>query len=150
MPVFAFANAGVSFAGAGEFLSHPITLGAALGLIIGKPIGIVAMSVLGARVMKSRPPGTVAQLLGVGCVAGIGFTMSLFIGALAFSDPQLATPVRLGVYGGSVVSAVLGLVILSMSLPRRGNNAGAKQVDETRPFIAAEEAPITPAHRHKR
>ena len=137
MPVFAFANAGVSLAGASEFLTHPITLGAALGLIIGKPIGIVAMSYLGALMMKSRPPGTGSQLLGVGCIAGIGFTMSLFIGALAFNDPALATPVRLGVYGGSVISAVLGLAILSFCLPRRGSSVGANSVDETRPFIAA-------------
>ena len=137
MPVFAFANAGISLAGASQFLTHPVALGAALGLAIGKPIGIMSMSFLGARIMKSRPPGTALQLLGVGCIAGIGFTMSLFIGALAFSDPLLATPVRLGVYGGSVFSAVLGLVILSFCLPRRGSKSGAGSVDETRPFIAA-------------
>jgi Na+:H+ antiporter, NhaA family len=118
MPIFAFANAGVDLAGASEYFTHPITLGAALGLALGKPIGIAAMTWLGAAVLHATPPGNRLQIVGVGCIAGIGFTMSLFIGALAFSEPALATPVRLGVYAGSVISAALGLLILASTLPR--------------------------------
>lgn len=136
MPVFAFANAGISFDGAGAYLTHPITLGAGLGLILGKPIGITIMTLVGAKVMRSQMPGTFAQVLGVACIAGIGFTMSLFIGALAFKDPDLATPVRLGVYAGSVVSAILGLMLLARVLPGTLSPDQLDDEDETLPFIA--------------
>lgn len=136
MPVFAFANAGVPLAGAGDYLTHPITLGAALGLALGKPIGITAMAVLGAWLMKARLPGTVPQVIGVACIAGIGFTMSLFVGALAFKDPALATPVRLGVYAGSIFSAVLGLILLARVLPQVCPPEVLAVDDETSPFIS--------------
>jgi Na+:H+ antiporter, NhaA family len=138
MPIFAFANAGINFTGASAYLTHPITLGASLGLILGKPIGIAFMTFVGAKALRASMPGSFMQILGVACIAGIGFTMSLFIGALAFTDPALATPVRLGVYAGSVASAILGLVILARYLPK---TLTADQLDddcETKPFIAAE------------
>jgi Na+:H+ antiporter, NhaA family len=138
MPVFAFANAGIAFAGAGAYLTHPIALGAGFGLILGKPIGIVAMTLIAAKAMRAPMPGTLAQVLGVACIAGIGFTMSLFIGTLAFHDPLLATPVRLGVYIGSVVSAVLGLAVLARALPKALTPDQLDDEDETLPFIAAE------------
>ena len=138
MPVFAFANAGVDLNGAERYLTHPVTLGAGLGLILGKPIGIALTSFIGAKVMKAAMPGTLPQMLGVACIAGIGFTMSLFIGALAFKDPSLATPTRLGVYGGSVVSALLGLIILARVLPKAVASTSQAEPDETAPFIKAE------------
>ncbi|CAM8668483.1 NhaA Na+/H+ antiporter [Comamonadaceae bacterium] len=140
MPVFAFANAGISLDGASEYLLHPITLGSALGLAVGKPVGIVLMTYLGAMLLKANKPGNWLQVIGVGCIAGVGFTMSLFVGALAFTDPALATPVRLGVYVGSIFSAVAGLLILSRALPTTGTGAGTSfgQQDQTRPFILAE------------
>jgi Na+:H+ antiporter, NhaA family len=138
MPIFAFANAGVSLTGASDYLVHPITLGAALGLIIGKPVGIALMTFLGGKIMRAPLPGSFLQILGVACIAGIGFTMSLFIGALAFKDPTLATPIRLGVYAGSVVSAILGLVILARVLPKTLTPDQADDEDETAPFIKAE------------
>jgi Na+:H+ antiporter, NhaA family len=138
MPVFAFANAGISLSGASAYLTHPITLGAALGLAVGKPLGIGLMTYLGAMLMKAKKPGNLRQIVGVGCIAGVGFTMSLFVGALAFTDPALATPVRLGVYAGSIFSALLGLVILSYSLPKTAAAAPADAKDQTRPFILAE------------
>jgi NhaA family Na+:H+ antiporter len=138
MPVFAFANAGISLSGASAYLTHPITLGAALGLAVGKPLGIGLMTYLGAMLMKAKKPGNLSQIVGVGCIAGVGFTMSLFVGALAFTDPALATPVRLGVYAGSIFSALLGLVILSYSLPKTAAAAPADAEDQTRPFILAE------------
>ncbi len=138
MPVFAFANAGISLDGAGAYLTHPVTLGAALGLAVGKPLGIGVMTYLGALAMKARTPGNLMQIVGVGCIAGVGFTMSLFVGALAFTDPALATPVRLGVYAGSILSALLGLFILTYSLPKASAAAPSAVEDQTRPFISAE------------
>lgn len=137
MPVFAFANAGINLTGAGQYIFHPITLGAGLGLALGKPIGIALMTYLGATVMKTSKPGNLGQIIGVGCIAGVGFTMSLFVGALAFTDPALATPVRLGVYAGSIFSALLGLLILAKTLPKAAAKIPASE-DQTRPFILAE------------
>ena len=138
MPIFAFANAGINFSGAGAYLTHPITLGAALGLIFGKPIGITLMTWMGSKIMRAQMPGSFTQISGVACIAGIGFTMSLFIGALAFKDPSLATPVRLGVYAGSVLSAVLGLIILARVLPKTLTPDQLDDEDETAPFMTAE------------
>ncbi|WP_296510401.1 Na+/H+ antiporter NhaA [Rhodoferax sp.] len=138
MPVFAFANAGISLDGASAYLTHPITLGAALGLAVGKPLGIGLMTYLGAMLMRANKPGNLMQIIGVGCIAGVGFTMSLFVGALAFTDPVLATPVRLGVYAGSIVSALVGLVILTYSLPKTASMLPGETEDPTRPFILAE------------
>jgi Na+:H+ antiporter, NhaA family len=138
MPIFAFANAGISLDGASAYLTHPITLGAGLGLALGKPIGIGVMTYLGAMLMKAKKPGNLTQIIGVGCIAGVGFTMSLFVGSLAFTDEALATPVRLGVYAGSIFSALLGLAILSYALPKKVSAAQAAAEDQTRPFILAE------------
>ncbi len=138
MPVFAFANAGISLEGAGAYLTHPITLGAALGLAMGKPLGIAAMTVLGAMLLKAKKPGNLLQIVGVGCIAGVGFTMSLFVGALAFTDEALATPVRLGVYAGSIFSALLGLAILAYALPKSASTPAPDADDQTRPFILPE------------
>lgn len=138
MPVFALANAGVPLAGAGEYLAHPVTLGIAFGLALGKPIGILAFALLGIMILRSQLPGNIRQVFGVGCIAGIGFTMSLFIGALAFAEPALATPVRLGVYAGSILAAVAGLAILSGSLPKASQH-DPEDEDPTAPFIKAEQ-----------
>lgn len=138
MPVFAFANAGVNMEGAAAFFTHPVTLGSALGLAIGKPVGITLFTYMGSAFMKADKPGNLVQLIGVGCIAGVGFTMSLFVGALAFEDPALATPVRLGVYAGSIFSALVGLAILSLSLPKSSSGTGQTSEDPAKPFIAAE------------
>lgn len=113
MPIFALANAGVTLHGAGvAALLHPIALGIALGLVLGKPIGITLAYQLTCKMLKQQPPGTFGQMLGISILAGIGFTMSLFIGTLAFGNGDLATPVRFGVLGGSLISALLGLIVL--------------------------------------
>jgi NhaA family Na+:H+ antiporter len=138
MPIFAFANAGVDLAGAEKYLTHPVTLGAGLGLVFGKPIGIALCAFIAAKLMRARLPGTLTQMVGVACLAGIGFTMSLFIGALAFKDPSLATPTRLGVYAGSVFSALLGLLTLAQALPPADKASDAAEDDETAPFIKPE------------
>jgi NhaA family Na+:H+ antiporter len=121
LPVFAFANAGVSFEGitpAG--LLEPIPFGIALGLLLGKPLGILALSYLAVRTGLARLPQDVdwLQLAGVGCLAGVGFTMSLFIGGLAFETSEQLNAVRLGVLAGSLLSGTLGFLILRMQLAR--------------------------------
>lgn len=118
LPLFAFANAGVSLAGVGlDDLAGGIPSGIAAGLVIGKPVGIVLFAGLAISAgLATRPAGaTWAQFLGVGCLAGIGFTMSLFIGMLAFPDPGFADDIRLGVLLGSITSALLGYTILALS-----------------------------------
>ena len=116
MPIFALVNAGVILHGAGlSALLHPIALGIGLGLVFGKPVGIMLAAYLACMMLKQRLPGTFGQMLGISILAGIGFTMSLFIGTLAFGSGDLATPVRFGVLGGSFVSALLGLIVLGWS-----------------------------------
>ena len=119
MPVFALASAGVTLAHiSGENIIHPITLGIAAGLVIGKPLGILSFTWLGAKALRQPLPASASAMLGAAAIAGIGFTMSLFVGALAFSDEASQAEVRLGVLGGSIISAVLGLAILALVLPR--------------------------------
>jgi NhaA family Na+:H+ antiporter len=131
MPVFAIVNAGASLAGAGlaTFL-HPVALGSALGLLIGKPVGITSLTLAGAAILKQKLPCSPAQLFGVATIAGIGFTMSLFIGALAFGPGDLATPVRFGVLGGSLLSALLGLAFLATILRGEGRTQNAVLAEE--------------------
>lgn len=120
LPVFAFANAGVNLVGIGmEDLSNPVTLGIALGLFVGKQIGIFGACWLAIKAgITSLPRGTNwVQLYGVCVLCGIGFTMSLFIGTLAFEnqDPAYQNSVKLGVLLGSVLSAIMGSVIIARS-----------------------------------
>jgi NhaA family Na+:H+ antiporter len=122
MPAFAFANAGVSLAGLSfETLAAPVTLGVALGLFIGKQLGVMAALVL-ARVcgIARLPEGAGwAATYGVAVLTGIGFTMSLFIGSLAFPGAEHIVEMRLGVIGGSILSALSGLLVLSLATRRR-------------------------------
>jgi NhaA family Na+:H+ antiporter len=120
LPAFAFANAGVSLSGmtlAG--LASPIPLGIALGLLVGKPIGVFLFSRAAIAIgIGSLPEGaTWTQLFGVSILAGIGFTMSLFIGMLAFPEPAYAADIRIGVLMGSVTSAIFGYLLLSRTKP---------------------------------
>ncbi len=118
MPVFAFANAGVSFAGMGPgTLLQPLPLGILLGLFVGKQLGVFAAVWLAVRSgLASRPQGaTWAQIYGVSLLTGIGFTMSLFIGMLSFADPAHAAGVRIGVITGSLLSAVAGYAVLRLA-----------------------------------
>lgn len=120
MPVFALAVAGVTLAGESlAAVAHPVTLAIAAGLVIGKPLGIVSLTWLGGKLLKQPTPAGVAQMTGVAMIAGVGFTMSLFVGALAFpTHPELAASVRFGVLGGSTIAAVAGLWFLSAVLQR--------------------------------
>lgn len=118
LPIFAFANAGLSFGGQSILASilHPVPLGIALGLPLGNLLGIMICVVIGVRVFGlSLPAGaTWGQMAGVALLCGIGFTMSLFIGSLAFEQggPAYDFDERLGILVGSFMSAVLGLSVL--------------------------------------
>jgi len=115
LPVFAFANAGVSFAGMKlNLLWDPVTLGIILGLFFGKQIGVMLFTYLGSILRICKLPSDIswAQYYGLSLVTGIGFTMSLFIGSLAFTDPEYQTSVRLGVLIASLLAGVLGYLTL--------------------------------------
>lgn len=121
LPLFALANAGVSLSGVTlGTLINPIPLGIILGLVLGKPAGIFVFSYCAARLgLADRPAGvTWMQIFGAGVLAGIGFTMSLFIGMLAFPQPEFGAAIRLGVLAGSIISAVAGAIILWRLAPR--------------------------------
>ncbi len=118
MPVFAFANAGLSLGDLSlSTLLEPVPLGIVAGLFFGKQLGIVLgaglLIALGVAAMPAG--GSWRSLWGVAILGGIGFTMSLFIGTLAFSDPRFEAEVRLGVLAGSVLSAVIGYLMLLRS-----------------------------------
>lgn len=122
MPLFAFANAGVSLRGLsmGDLFAG-IPLGIAAGLFIGKQIGIVGATWAAVKLGIARIPEGVTwmQIYGVSIIAGIGFTMSLFIGTLAYTDPAHAAGVRIGVLAGSLASAVLGIIVLRLATNRQ-------------------------------
>lgn len=115
MPIFAFANAGAPLGGFTlGGLAEPLTAGVLLGLLIGKPLGVTLSIYVAVRLRLSALPEGVnwGQILGAGFIAGIGFTMSLFIGALAFPDEQLADKARLGTLTGSFLAAIVGAALL--------------------------------------
>ncbi|MDB5712784.1 MAG: nhaA [Sphingomonadales bacterium] len=119
VPLFGFANAGVSLGGAGAVFA-PLPLGIALGLFVGKQAGVFGAVWAAARLRVAvRPAGASwAQVYGVALLCGIGFTMSLFIGGLAFAAPEQTDAVKIGVLMGSVVSAVAGCAVLYFSAPK--------------------------------
>jgi NhaA family Na+:H+ antiporter len=115
LPLFAFANAGVSLNGLSfADLLAPVPLGIALGLFFGKQIGVFLLSFLAVKLKLAKLPegANWAQVYGVACLTGVGFTMSLFIGTLAFDDAELLNGVRLGVLMGSLASGLLGYFLL--------------------------------------
>jgi NhaA family Na+:H+ antiporter len=121
LPVFAFANAGISFTGIGaEHLFHNVPLGIALGLFVGKQLGVFGLCWLAIKLNLSRLPDGMSwgALYGTAVLCGVGFTMSLFIGSLAFegSDVELLFDDRLGIILGSLVSGIAGYLLLRASL----------------------------------
>lgn len=122
LPAFAFANAGVNFSGMtfGSLL-EPMPLGIALGLFVGKQIGVFGFSwvMIKAGLAKMPEGANWAMMYGVSLLCGIGFTMSLFIGGLAFDDQAHATAVRLGVLCGSFASGIFGYLLLRWALTKK-------------------------------
>ncbi len=139
VPVFAFANAGVSLEGMTlGSLFGGIPLGIAAGLVIGKQIGVFGFTYVAVRAgICEMPAGTKwVQIYGLAMLTGIGFTMSLFIGTLAFEDIEHAAAVRLGVLGGSLISAVGGYLLLLVTgtpeaVVETGNETGSRFETET-------------------
>ena len=123
MPVFAFANAGVALGALSlDDMFGTISLGIAIGLALGKPVGILSFVWIAVRTGLARlPSGVDWQLMqGAALLAGIGFTMSLFIGTLAFSGAEQAASVRVGVLSGSLLSGIAGFLVLRHRLLRLG------------------------------
>ncbi|MDQ3238162.1 MAG: Na+/H+ antiporter NhaA [Actinomycetota bacterium] len=118
LPIFALFNAGVALGG-GTGVTGPVTVGVFLGLLLGKPLGVLAFSWLAIKTgMASLPEGVGWwAMTGAGLLAGIGFTMSLFVGGLAFDGGEMLESAKLGILSASVVAAVLGLVLLARASP---------------------------------
>ena len=121
MPLFALANAGVSLRGASSLLGNEVTLGVVTGLVLGKPLGIMLASWIAVRFGFATRPASVSwrMLHGVAWLGGIGFTMSLFIGGLAYTaHPELLTAAKLGTLIASVVAGVVGWTLLRRAIAR--------------------------------
>lgn len=121
VPLFGFANAGVSLQGVGlSSIAAPLPLGIALGLFVGKQLGIFGSVWMTVKMGVAVRPKDASwlQVYGVAMLCGIGFTMSLFIGGLAFTDPAQGDSVKIGVLMGSLVSAILGYLVLRLAGPR--------------------------------
>jgi NhaA family Na+:H+ antiporter len=115
MPVFALANAGVTFSsGIIESAASNVTLGVVFGLLAGKVIGVYGVSALLIKMkLASLPDGlTSRSLFGVGFLASIGFTMSLFVTNLAFHNPEYELQAKLGIFAASLIGGILGYVLL--------------------------------------
>ncbi|RZJ37257.1 MAG: Na+/H+ antiporter NhaA, partial [Brevundimonas sp.] len=125
LPLFAFAKAGVSFAGLSlEQALAPLVLGVAFGLFVGKQVGVFGAAALASMLGVGRRPtgSTWLELYGVSLLCGVGFTMSLFIGILAFPgaiDSPEQVEVKIGVLGGSILSAITSAMVLGIAANRR-------------------------------
>jgi len=132
IPIFGFANAGVPLSGLSlDSLLSPLPLGIAMGLFIGKQVGVFAFSEIALRLDLADMPAGASRLqcYGVALLCGIGFTMSLFIGALAFPDrPELGDATKIGVLLGSALSALAGYLLLSVAPRERPHTRAASSM----------------------
>jgi NhaA family Na+:H+ antiporter len=119
LPLFALANAGIVFTNinVADSLFHPVSMGIMLGLVVGKPVGILLFTFLSVKILRTKLHTGVywRHLIGAGILAGIGFTMSMFISGLSFGSPEIMDIAKLGIIAGSIISAVLGLAFLIYS-----------------------------------
>lgn len=122
VPLFALANAGVRLSGVGDAISNSIAPGIAAGLVVGKPVGICFASWIAMKLkLASLPAGvSLRMLVGVGILAGIGFTMALFIGELAFPGSDLLAQAKIGIVAASLVAGIGGYALLRSSLRPSG------------------------------
>ena len=124
LPIFAFANAGVPLSGLSlEVLLSPIPLGIVLGLVIGKQLGVFAATWAAVKLGIAQLPKGVGwrEVYGIACLTGIGFTMSLFIGTLAFDSSEQLNQVRTGVLLGSFISGMIGYMVLRQSFQTKSS-----------------------------
>ena len=122
LPIFALANAGVGLSTAtGDALTHTVMLGTVTGLVIGKPVGIIAFAWLAVRSGLADLPEGVSwrEICAIGSLAGIGFTLALFIGGLAFPDGELLRVAKIGILGGSLLAGIIGSMLLWSALRSR-------------------------------
>lgn len=132
MPIFALANAGIMFKEESANLFSSVTWGIMLGLVVGKVLGIILFSWLGVRLnLASLPKGIKwTHLTGIGFLGGIGFTMSLFIANLAYSDqPGILTSAKTGILIGSTIAAIVGYLILYFSLSKPSSSTEQTALD---------------------
>jgi len=141
LPLFAFAKAGVSFSGLSlEQAFAPLVIGIALGLFVGKQIGVFGAAWLASVLKIGRRPtdATWLELYGVSLLCGVGFTMSLFIGILAFPgaiDSPLQVEVKLGVLGGSALSGIVAALVLGFATRLRERSAALAATDTVQPAV---------------
>lgn len=123
LPLFALANAGVVLGALdlGTAALHPVTLGIIFGLALGKPVGIILFTWLTTKILRVNliTGATWSMILGVGFLGGIGFTMSLFISALSFTEPVFQEYAKIGIIGGSLVSGIFGYAVLRWATRNR-------------------------------
>ncbi|MDJ0956554.1 MAG: Na+/H+ antiporter NhaA [Arenicellales bacterium] len=126
LPLFALFSAGVALSPENlEGFPTGISLGVIAGLVVGKPIGVILASWLALKLAKVELQGvTLAQLLGAGCLSGIGFTMSIFISELAFTDTALIDQAKVGILAASFAAGVVGVIVLSYALPKTPSATG--------------------------
>lgn len=124
LPLFAFANAGVVLSGSNGKIIGAVTLGVAVGLIVGKPIGIFGFTWVFSKLNIISLPNDVnwKSVLGVSCLGGIGFTVSLFIANLSFGDahPEILNQAKVGIILGTILSGIIGYILLNKFLPKDG------------------------------
>lgn len=116
MPLFALSNAGVELSGkAGEIFTNHVSSGIMLGLILGKPAGITLFSWIAIKLNLASMPRNASwiQLFGIGCLAGIGFTMAIFVANISFAGDEIITVAKLGIFTASILSAVIGYTIIT-------------------------------------
>jgi NhaA family Na+:H+ antiporter len=125
LPLFAFVNAGIDLSGVGiSTLAHPVPLGIATGLFVGKQVGIFLLCFIAIKLGLARLPDGASwgSLYGVSILCGVGFTMSLFVGSLAFENTVISSEMvfdeRLGIILGSLLSGIMGYIVLHMTLPK--------------------------------
>jgi NhaA family Na+:H+ antiporter len=125
MPLFALCNAGVALdaSSLGDAQTQRVAIGVVLGLLLGKPVGITLFAWLAVRSGVAELPSRVSwsQILGAGVLAGIGFTVALFIAALAFEDGRFVAGAKVGILAASLLATLLGAALLARALPRSAN-----------------------------
>lgn len=129
LPLFALFSAGVAFSPENlQGFPTPVSLGVIIGLVVGKPIGVMLSGWFIMKLFGNEDIGiSMGQLLGAGCLAGIGFTMSIFISELAFVSDLLIDQAKVGILVGSLVSGILGAAVLTFTLPKAADKEADKE-----------------------